>query len=516
MSDPSLVGVNVSPTTTVYSGPPPPYSYSPTTAHATTTTSVSHPHLLSPADSRRTSGDDKDTSLSNPPPTSTRQSLPSIAEALKSGASFAYALPVTTAGGLTGSPRPTTHVDGGQHSPPTTIIGASDRTRQPSPPHPARTTEQTTSIQSHDRYQPPPAVDSRRISLPAIVPPDHRFPSLPPLRTGPSTAAASTTSGPPPIPPSSATHFTPSSQSDLPPPPPHHPAYSPRLERTPTSATNSMNPTFPYVSYPPPHHLYPPPPPPPPPPIPPVQQPRSPAFYPPVGGQHPLQHASTPTYPPPPFVEREPPRPVEHPGYRNGVNESHGTSVKRHLEFLDVEASLKEVADSGARLVDFSRDYGHRARDLLRTGPLPGMLPSIAECDEMIRHQQRIQDLLGRLREMLVTEQTAVLHRRVQQQERPGKGDFEMEDPSGTNDEKANVLPADARKRRGRAAPPGRCHSCNRAETPEWRRGPDGARTLCNACGLHYAKLTRKQGPKGAQGHSSLRPKPMGPASHPT
>ena len=43
---------------------------------------------------------------------------------------------------------------------------------------------------------------------------------------------------------------------------------------------------------------------------------------------------------------------------------------------------------------------------------------------------------------------------------------------------------SDPKKRRGRAAPPGRCHSCNRAETPEWRRGPDGARTLCNACGL--------------------------------
>jgi hypothetical protein len=42
-----------------------------------------------------------------------------------------------------------------------------------------------------------------------------------------------------------------------------------------------------------------------------------------------------------------------------------------------------------------------------------------------------------------------------------------------------------------KAAPPARCHSCNRAETPEWRRGPDGARTLCNACGLQYAKLTR-------------------------
>jgi hypothetical protein len=38
----------------------------------------------------------------------------------------------------------------------------------------------------------------------------------------------------------------------------------------------------------------------------------------------------------------------------------------------------------------------------------------------------------------------------------------------------------DQKKRRG----PERCHSCNRAETPEWRRGPDGARTLCNTCGL--------------------------------
>lgn len=45
---------------------------------------------------------------------------------------------------------------------------------------------------------------------------------------------------------------------------------------------------------------------------------------------------------------------------------------------------------------------------------------------------------------------------------------------------------------RKRAAPPGKCHSCHRVDTPEWRRGPDGARTLCNACGLHFAKLQRK------------------------
>ncbi|KAI8641823.1 GATA zinc finger-domain-containing protein [Parasitella parasitica] len=37
-----------------------------------------------------------------------------------------------------------------------------------------------------------------------------------------------------------------------------------------------------------------------------------------------------------------------------------------------------------------------------------------------------------------------------------------------------------------------KCHSCGTTETPEWRRGPDGARTLCNACGLHYSKLLKK------------------------
>ncbi|KTA95201.1 Protein GAT2 [Nakaseomyces glabratus] len=37
-----------------------------------------------------------------------------------------------------------------------------------------------------------------------------------------------------------------------------------------------------------------------------------------------------------------------------------------------------------------------------------------------------------------------------------------------------------------------RCHHCGESDTPEWRRGPYGSRTLCNACGLFYRKLTKK------------------------
>jgi hypothetical protein len=33
------------------------------------------------------------------------------------------------------------------------------------------------------------------------------------------------------------------------------------------------------------------------------------------------------------------------------------------------------------------------------------------------------------------------------------------------------------------------CRHCGTKETPEWRRGPDGRKSLCNACGLHYSKV---------------------------
>lgn len=37
------------------------------------------------------------------------------------------------------------------------------------------------------------------------------------------------------------------------------------------------------------------------------------------------------------------------------------------------------------------------------------------------------------------------------------------------------------------------CHACGVKDTPEWRRGPDGCKSLCNACGLHYAKIVKRE-----------------------
>lgn len=55
------------------------------------------------------------------------------------------------------------------------------------------------------------------------------------------------------------------------------------------------------------------------------------------------------------------------------------------------------------------------------------------------------------------------------------------------------------------------CLSCGVKQTPEWRRGPAGAKTyayippfhylywfrLCNACGLHWAKVLKAEGKSG-------------------
>ncbi|KAI7862079.1 hypothetical protein BDF14DRAFT_1886457 [Spinellus fusiger] len=45
------------------------------------------------------------------------------------------------------------------------------------------------------------------------------------------------------------------------------------------------------------------------------------------------------------------------------------------------------------------------------------------------------------------------------------------------------------------------CESCNTDSSPEWRRGPSGHKTLCNACGLRYARSVARQGKLVLQQH---------------
>ncbi|RMD40186.1 hypothetical protein DV735_g4945, partial [Chaetothyriales sp. CBS 134920] len=173
-------------------------------------------------------------------------------------------------------------------------------------------------------------------------------------------------------------------------------------------------------------------------------------------------------------------------------SEPYVDTVKRHLDVYDTELGLDEIGEASARTLDFSRIWAQRRHQGNRAGYFADTLPGIHEIEDMIRQSHRVLENLTHLKEVVVQQAVVSEHRA-----RMARGAHLNEEYVDIPDEykgTGGFANGDAKKRRGKAAPPGRCHSCNRAETPEWRRGPDGARTLCNACGLHYAKLTRKIG----------------------
>lgn len=61
------------------------------------------------------------------------------------------------------------------------------------------------------------------------------------------------------------------------------------------------------------------------------------------------------------------------------------------------------------------------------------------------------------------------------------------------NDSDEEEKPKAQIKRRKREGAGPDCSGCHSTTTPEWRRGPMGPRTLCNACGLVYGKLVNKK-----------------------
>ncbi|EGR50828.1 uncharacterized protein TRIREDRAFT_57735, partial [Trichoderma reesei QM6a] len=130
-------------------------------------------------------------------------------------------------------------------------------------------------------------------------------------------------------------------------------------------------------------------------------------------------------------------------------------------------------------------------------------LPTEREVSDMLSNVEYLKRSLEQCREVIVA---SLQSERAREGAKPPKGPYEEDQdvPMYGDSIKPPYGMTEVKKRRGRAAPPGRCHSCNRIDTPEWRRGPDGARTLCNACGLHYAKLERKRQLEAR----SLRPKP--------
>ncbi|KAF9883152.1 blue light receptor [Aspergillus nanangensis] len=60
-----------------------------------------------------------------------------------------------------------------------------------------------------------------------------------------------------------------------------------------------------------------------------------------------------------------------------------------------------------------------------------------------------------------------------------------------TSDQQARTIQDSDRRKRLKGEY--MCTDCGTADSPEWRKGPEGPKTLCNACGLRWAKKEKKR-----------------------
>ncbi|KAF7197243.1 GATA zinc finger domain-containing protein 10 [Pseudocercospora fuligena] len=454
-----------SPTYHYPQAPPAPYGH----AHGvppTNTWPSASAGVHTPPESRWTSENDKEGAKQ-------RQSLPSISEALG----------IDRQTSLAADPPPPlqpTHLTQTQATAPSSPTPSARRSFPMEPPQgsqpPYSTTSSTFSQYSHYRSEsqqpsyPPPSEASR--PAPAAYPPVTE--SKPPLQLQ--------TSQPTTRPPPSTTFARPAEPS---------PAY----EQPNSTSAGSMGPpsSFPYGYTPyPPRYANP---------TPPSSTASGPIYQPSV---YSAPQATQPTW-----------KTADRSDERSQAPANYGDSVKRHLDFYDLEAALNDIAANSGILCDFSRRYGDRMHQTQRSGATLKTLPGIVEVDDMINKSRVAHDALMKIRDVIIQQQAAYEQQAADQRQQHKTFDPHPPQPEHheqqVDDSKTGGFGGvDTKKRRGRAAPPGRCHSCNRAETPEWRRGPDGARTLCNACGLHYAKLTRKNNGTNKTtnvGSSNLRPK---------
>ncbi|KAK5170485.1 uncharacterized protein LTR77_005073 [Saxophila tyrrhenica] len=451
-----------SPTHQYPTAPPPPYTH-PSHHHGNTWAKTP---VHTPPEPRRLSGDDNEGLKQN-----LRQSLPSISEALGSGPLDNHAShPPPTSTTQAPPPSSATSLPTPQSGAPRSPSSAARRPYAMEPPPQSQNHSQYSYFRQDSAG---PQHSSAEVSHPSYGQPQENRPPPPPAQTPQPPRASQPPSHPlqqPASPRFEPQHSHP--PGSMPPPPSStfqygYQSYTPRYAQPPSNGNSG-----------------------------PVFQPSA--------------HYAAPSTPQPSWKSEPSRYPEERPADR------YGDSVKRHLDMYDVEASLSEIGQTSNHMMDFSRRYGDRMHQNARAGPSLATLPSVVEVEDMIQKARIQLDSLSKIREVVLTQQAAYEQQMADQRQRhesfteapppPPSADPYMD----AEDVKGGFAGSETKKRRGRAAPPGRCHSCNRAETPEWRRGPDGARTLCNACGLHYAKLTRKQttaGKNGNVGSSNLRPK---------
>ncbi|KAJ9419561.1 hypothetical protein QL093DRAFT_2369611 [Fusarium oxysporum] len=225
--------------------------------------------------------------------------------------------------------------------------------------------------------------------------------------------------------------------------------------------------------------------------------------HPPLSGVY--AHPSPPSHPPAPVTyqprQLRPGRQMPLPAYPTLPRHDYAplaiydAPVNRHVGSWSYQDSLSLISSSSRTILHCAEAYNRIAREQHGTHLIPERLPTEWELSDMLRNMELIKRFLEHNERTHEGVKMECLYR------------GENHAPVSTHTMQPSFSMTEIKKQRARTARPSRCRRCSRIDTPEWRGGPDGARTLCNACGLHHAKLKRKRQLKT----SSIGPKPGEP-----
>ncbi|VBB77541.1 Conserved hypothetical protein [Yarrowia lipolytica] len=211
--------------------------------------------------------------------------------------------------------------------------------------------------------------------------------------------------------------------------------------------------------------------------------------------QPPLLHQPTPLPPPPqhnttpqPYGHPiPPPMPMTHPMMPPYYTPFSGQDFKRKtFESKDTASHMYQMI---SQLETFVQNHGGDMRNMAHAASSPhSPLPSIDALNAMILRLRSCSAIFDEWRDNVVAIHQAAASSQTTNAQYP---------PKTTPPASPLFINTNTKRKRKRSrsdASTTVCRGCGTTETPEWRKGPEGARTLCNACGLYHAKLAKRKG----------------------
>ncbi|KAJ2983961.1 hypothetical protein NQ176_g313 [Zarea fungicola] len=170
-------------------------------------------------------------------------------------------------------------------------------------------------------------------------------------------------------------------------------------------------------------------------------------------------------------------------GYPSFTSHGRYNATHRYGKNWTYHEALGLVGSNSETIFDFTTN-GSGIQEQYGGQQTLAMLPREDKANDMTANVDHVKRFLEQVHSVVQYTERA---RDVDKANKDGNHAIRM-----NNDGMSSCCPLKTANRSKRVAAPGRCHRCNTTTTPEWRRGPNGARTLCNACGLQYSKQQRK------------------------